>query len=246
MAVCVTGGTSGIGRAIAERLAVPNSDVFLNYHSDDSAASEAAAAIESLGATPHLVRADVGAPEGIRKLGEQIKDEVDRLDQLVHSAAKAVPGPLLDTDPSEIEQAVNVNGLSLVALVRELLPLLGDGSSVFYITSQGARTVIPGYGALGISKALGEHIVRHLATEIAGSGARVNAISPGPLNTAAFRTMFPDRWERLLDSAARHNPSGRGLELDDVSEAVAMLAKSEFRMVQGQNLTVDGGLSLFQ
>ena len=101
-------------------------------------------------------------------------------------------GPLLEIEPEELEKAIAVNGLALVNLVREALPLMGEGSTVFYVSSRGARFVIPNYGALGTAKALGEHVVRYLAREAAPRGVRVITVAPGAVDTAAFRAMFPD------------------------------------------------------
>jgi enoyl-[acyl-carrier protein] reductase III len=244
MSVCVTGGSTGIGRAIAERFAGEGVDVFVNYHADDSAAAEAGAAIEARGGRAHLVKADVGTPEGVPLLIERVAAKVDRLDQLVHAAAKAVPGPLLEAEWSELTDSAAVNGLALVRICREALPLLGHGSSVFYLTSKGSQSVIRDYGCLGVTKALGEHVVRHLAYELAPHGVRVNSVSPGPLDTAAFRAMFPDNWERLLVGAAKANPSGRGVEMSDVADVVELFSRPEFAMVQGQTITIDGGISL--
>lgn len=244
MAICVTGGSSGLGRGIAERFARTGTDVFINYHANDAAADEAAAAVEAAGGSAHLVKADVGTPEGVRELIGAVGERVERLDQLVHCAAKALTGPLLEASPEELEEAVAVNGLALVNLAREALPLLGEGSTVFYVSSRGARFVIPNYGALGTAKALGEHIVRYLAREMAPRGVRVLTVAPGAVDTAAFRAMFPDTWEERLEAAAKANPMGRGVTVEDAAALVEMLANPELTMVQGQTVTTDGGASL--
>jgi enoyl-[acyl-carrier protein] reductase III len=244
MAICVTGGSSGLGRAIAERFATPGNDVIINYHANDSAAADAAAAVEAAGATPHLLKVDLTTPNGARELIAQVRSRVEHLDQLVHAAAKTAPGPLLGVDPGDLEDSVALNAMTLVHLVREALPLLGEGSTVFYLTSRGGRVVIPGYGALGIAKALGDHIVRYLAVELASRGIRVNAVSPGPVDTPAYRAMFPDSWEERLAAAARANPTGRGVDAAEVAAAVEAMSKPGFAMLLGQTVTLDGGFSL--
>jgi enoyl-[acyl-carrier protein] reductase III len=244
MAICVTGGSSGLGRAIAERFARSGTDVFINYHANDAAAAEAVAAVEAAGGIPHLVKADIGTLEGVETLMGTVRDNVDRLDQLVHSAAKAVAGPLLEIDPAELEKAIEVNGLALVNLVREALPVMGEGSTVFYVSSRGARFAIPNYGALGTAKALGEHVVRYLAREVAPRGVRVLTVAPGSVDTAAYRAMFPDTYEERLKQAAEANPMGRGVTVEDCAALVEMLADPELTMVQGQTITADGGYSL--
>lgn len=251
MAILVTGGSSGLGRAIAERFARggadsarEGTDVFVNYHAGDAAAAEAEAAIAAAGSTPHLVKADVGTLAGVREVIEAVRAHSDHLDQLVHCAAKAVTGPLLDLDPEELRESVILNGLSLVDLVREAGPLLGQGSVVFYLSSRGGRFVIPEYGALGTAKALGEHVVRYLAKELGPRGIRVITIAPGAVDTAALRAMFPGTYQDRLAAAAAANPLGRGVEPGDAAALVEMLCDPSLEMVNGQTITVDGGLSL--
>lgn len=244
MAICVTGGSSGLGRAIAERFAAGGNDVFINYHANDEAAAEAVAAVEAAGGRPHLVKADVGTQDGVAELIAAVHAATDRLDQLVHCAAKPVRGPLAEADPTALRESIVVNGLALVDLVREAGPLLGRGSSVFYLSSRGARFVIPEYGALGSAKALGEHVVRYLAKELAPRGIRVNTIAPGGVDTAALRAMFPDTYEERLAAAAAANPMGRGLEIGEAAALVERLCDPELEMLTGQTITLDGGISL--
>jgi enoyl-[acyl-carrier protein] reductase III len=244
MSICVTGGSSGLGRAIAERFAPGGNHVFVNYHANDAAAAETAASIESLGGIPHLIKADVGTPEGCQELMREVGKHVDRLDQLVHAAAKAATGATLTIDPQELTEAITLNGTALVYLVQAALPLLQRGSSVYYISSRGSRIVIPNYVALGTAKALGEHIMRYLAVELAPRGIRANTVSPGAVDTAAFRAMFPDNWQQRLEAAAKANPSGRGVKVEDAADVVWLLSQPGFEMVQGQIIGVDGGVSL--
>lgn len=244
MAICITGGSSGLGRAIAERFARRGDEVFVNYHADDEAAASTLAAIEAVGGRGHLIRADVGAVAGCRDLMRAVAERVDRLDQLVHCAARPVSGPLLEVAPEDLEESLAVNGLALVHLAREALPLLAPGSVVFYVSSRGARVVIPNYGALGTAKALGEHIVRYLARELAPHRVRALTVAPGSVDTAAYRAMFPDTWEERLAASAAANPMGRGVTGADCAALVELLSDPELTMVQGQTITADGGASL--
>ena len=244
MAICITGGSSGVGRAVAERFAAPGVDVFVNYHSDDGAAAETAAAIEARGGTAHVIKADIGTLEGVREVVSVVSSVVDRLDQLVHAAATAVPGELIEIDGDALDAAVRTNGTALAHIVREALPLLGEGSSVVFVTSAGSWKALPGYGGLGAPKALAEHLARYLAREVAPRGARVNCISPGPLDTVARRRMFPDTWEERLEMQRQQTPAGRTLRIEEVAEVVELLSRPAFAMMQGQVLTIDGGLTL--
>src|SRR6201996_1410598 len=213
MAILVTGGSSGLGRGIAERFAAEGNHVFVNYHANDEAAAEAEAAIAAAGGIPHLIKADVGTIAGVREVLDVVREHTDRLDQLVPCAAKALNGPLLDLDPDELRESVILNGLSIVDLIREAGSLLGKGSVVFYLSSRGGRFVINEYGALGTAKALGEHVVRYLAKELGPRGIRVITIAPGAVDTTALRLMFPDTYEERLPPPAPPTPPrprGRG------------------------------------
>lgn len=244
MSILITGGSTGIGRGIAVHIARSGAEVFINYAHDDEAAAQAAELVRQSGGRPHVVKADLGTRQGVKDLIDAVSEHVDHLDQIVHCAATAVRGPLLEADPEDIEYALRVNALSLIDIVREALPLLGRGSCVFMISSRGGRTVVPDYGPLGIPKALADHIIRYLVLELAPRGIRANMIAPGALDTPAYRSMFPDTYAQRLAAAAAANPSGRALEFEDVAAAIERLCGPEFAMLQGQYIAIDGGSSL--
>jgi enoyl-[acyl-carrier protein] reductase III len=244
MTILVTGGSSGIGRAIAEHWARSGHDVVINYHANDDAAREAATAVEAAGGTPHLVKADVGTLDGVQAVVTAVREVTDSLDLFVHCAGLAVSGGALDIDPTLLAQAIAVNATSMVPLAQGLLPVLQRGSNLIYISSRGAHSYVPSYVALGPSKALGEALVRYLAKELAPRGVRANTVAAGALDTAAFRTMFGDQAQSRLDAAAAANPSGRGVAMADVIAAVEALTAPGCAMVQGQTLMVDGGIYL--
>lgn len=244
MAILITGGSTGIGRGIGLRFAARGDDVFINYANNEEAAQEAGELVEEAGGTAHLVKANVGTIDGVRELIARVREETDHLDQIVHCAATPVSGGLLEVAAEDVERTIAVNGTALVHVVREALPLLRRGSTVFYITSRGGRIVVPNYGAMGIPKALGDCIIRYLAVELAPLGIRANSVSPGALDTPALRAVFPDTYKDRLRVGAEANPSGRGLEFDDVAGVVELMSRPEFSMVQGQFVAVDGGNSL--
>lgn len=244
MSILVTGGTKGIGLAIALRFSKPGNDVFVNYHRDEDAAARAVKEIESRGARPLALRADVGTPEGARALLASVRERVEHLDQLVHCAVRVVPSPALDADPHEFTAAVNLNGMALLYLAQAAVPLFRAGSTVFFVTSRGGRTVLPNYAAVGVAKALAESLVRYLAVELAPRGVRVNAIGPAAVDTEALRQVFGDRTDDVLAEQAAANPSGRGVTHDDYTGLVEFLAGPEAAMIQGQVVFVNGGLNL--
>ena len=240
MSILVTGGSKGIGLAIATRFALPGVDVFLNYHRDEAAAARAKEQIEAKGAKAHLVRGDVGSPEGARQVLQEVARRVERLDQLVHCAVRVLPEPTLHVDPDAFTQALNLNGTALLYLAQAALPLFRRGSTVFFLSSRGGRVVVPNYAAVGVGKALAECLVRYLAVELAPLGVRVNCVAPGMVDTDALHQVFGDKTPALLQQAAENNPSGRGLTHDDYLALIEFLASPAAEMIQGQVIFVNG------
>ena len=241
MAILVTGGTKGIGLAIARRFAKPGVDVFLNYRADEDAAQRARGEIDALGARCHVIQGDVGTPAGANALLDQVKAQTNRLDQLVHCAVKVLPGPLLALDPVAFTEAINLNGTAMVYLVQAARPLLQRGSTVFFLSSRGGRVPLPNYAAVGAGKALAESLVRYLAMELAPLGVRANCVAPGAVDTEALRQVYGDKTDEILRQSAAANPSGRNVTDDDYCSLIEYLASPGAAMIQGQVVFVTGG-----
>lgn len=243
MTVLITGGTKGIGLAIARRLAPIHGRVVLAYHSDEAAAAAAHAEITALGAGVETVRSEVGSPEGAAALMAEIARQGHGLSHIVHAAAMIYPTTLLGADLAKFRQAVETNGLSLLYLVHAAQGLLGRGSSVVFITSMGSRIPSPNYGALGVGKALAEAIVRYLVAELAPRGIRINGVAPGLVHTTSVAAMLgsQDAAQAAVDRAARTNPSGRESRDSDYAALVEFLLGPEAEFIQGQVIAATGG-----
>ena len=243
MTVLVTGGTKGIGLAIAKRLAAHHGRVVLGYHSDDAAAGAALVEIAQAGGEAVTVKADVGTIEGCASLIAEIERQGHGLTHIVHSAAMIYPTTLLGADMAKFRQAVETNGLSLLYLVHAAQHLLGRGSGVVFITSMGARIPSPNYGALGVGKALAEAIVRYLVAEFAPRGVRINGVAPGLVHTTSVASMVGSEEAALavVERAARSNPSGRASRDSDYASLVEYLLSPEAEFIQGQVIAATGG-----
>ena len=241
MAVLVTGGTKGIGRAIARRFAKPDTDVFLNFRADTAAADAARVEIEAAGARCHLIQGDVGTPAGATAVLTAVAARTDRLDQLVHCAVKVIPEPLLSIDPVALTEAINLNGMAIVYLVQAALPLFRPGSTVFFLSSRGGRTPLPNYAAVGAGKSLAESLIRYLALELAPLGVRANCVAPSAVDTEALRQVYGERTGEIMRQSAAANPSGRNVVDDDFCSLVEYLASPSAAMIQGQVVFVTGG-----
>jgi enoyl-[acyl-carrier protein] reductase III len=234
--VFVTGGSRGIGRAIALRFAKGGADrIAIGYLRNDRAAEQTADELRALGAEVVLVRGNVTS--------DRVLDEVTALgplDVLVHNAATGVIRPALETEDKHWDWTMNANARALLQLARAAAPQMKAGSSIVAISSLGAQRVLENYILIGASKAALEALVRYLSVELAPS-IRVNAVSGGVVDTGALEH-FPNRDEMLAAGAA--NPVGRLVTPDDIAGAVAFLCSPDADMVRGQTLIVDGGFSL--
>lgn len=241
MTMLITGGTKGIGRGIAERFATPGNTIFLNYVSDDRSAEAAAAAVADQGATPVLLKCDITHHDGVAELMARVRERTDVLDQLVHAAVYPYAAPLLSADPVELERAVALNGTALAHLTRAALPLLREGSTVFFLSSRGSKVAVTHYAAIGAPKALGEAFVRYLAVELAELKVRAHVVSASLVLTDAVRTLFGDAAEDRGQAAAAANPMKRNVEPADVAEVVHFLSTPAAEMLTGREIFVDGG-----
>jgi len=243
MTILITGGTKGIGLAIAARLARPGETLALAYHSDAAAAEAAKARIAAKGADVYAFRTDVGDIGAAAELMAEVAKLGSGPLHIVHSAATIYPTSLLRADLARFTAAIHANGLSLLYLVQPALPLLQRGSSIVFISSAGARQPQTGYAALGVGKALAESLVRYLVPELAPRGVRVNAVAPGLVRTSSVTNMLgsQEAAEQLYERTARTNPSGRMSNDDDYAAVVEFLLGPGTEFVQGQVIHANGG-----
>jgi len=234
--VLVTGGTRGIGLAIAHRLVRDGaSRAVLGYLRNDDAAATAAKEIEAAGAEVVLVRGNVASQSTVDELAAAGPFRV-----VVHNAATGVVRPALETEDKHWDWTLNANARSLLSLARTTAPAMSEGSAIVAISSLGSQRVLENYVLIGTSKAALESVMRYLAVELAPS-IRVNAVSAGVVETEALE-FFPNKDEML--ATVDRTPAGRLVEPGDVAAAVSFLCSDDAAMVRGHTLIVDGGFLL--
>lgn len=267
----ITGGNSGIGLATARAFVREGAKVAVFGRDQETlnlAVSELSAlgtdraetsAAESAGGfgsdngggtavaaeTAIGVRGDVTNAADLDRLFAEVRERFGRIDILFVNAGIALPAPF-DQTPEELFEkhfAVNVKGAYFT--VQKALPLLKDGASVILTTSAGNQKGMPGMSAYLATKAAVRSFARTLSAELVGRGIRVNAISPGPIETPIFGRfdMPPERAQEMTQQITSMIPLGRFGASDEIAEAVVFLASPESSFVLGSEFVVDGGLS---
>jgi enoyl-[acyl-carrier protein] reductase III len=235
----VTGGTRGIGRAVALKLASAGSDVAIVYHNSHEEAEAVCGAIRNLGRRALAMQADVGDPELVSEIVANVREHFGRIDLLVSNAAVGVLRPAMELTLKHWRRCLETNALALNLLAQHAVPLMAPASRIIALSSLGASRAIPDYAFIGASKAALESLVRSLAQELGQRGIRVNTVSAGVVDTDALKH-FPNR-EQLLAEYGRRAPAGPNLTPEAVAGAVYLLCLPEADMITGHTLVVDGG-----
>lgn len=239
----VTGGTRGIGRSISERLVADGARVVALYRGNDEAAEAFRAATAGNGKVVDVVRANVLDADAVGAAVDHVGKTYGRLDILIHNAALGSFKPILDVKLNHWDLTMNVVARALLEIVRRALPLMeGRDARVVAVSSLGSSRVIPSYGAIGVSKAALEALVRYLAAELAPRGIRVNAVAGGLVETDGVRAA--PHFEKMKADAVSRTPAGRIATPEDLADAVILLTDPRARWIVGQTIVADGGRSL--
>ncbi|MBM9616226.1 enoyl-[acyl-carrier-protein] reductase FabL [Desulfobulbus rhabdoformis] len=238
----VTGGSRGIGKAVAMRLAARGAEVIITYVRHRTNAGEVVSAIEERGGTCVALRANLAHEEQLEVMFVEIRKRYDRLDIVVSNAASGVLKPVEELKSRHWDWAVNINARALMLITQQALPMMDKGGRIIAISSIGAVRAIPNYTVVGASKAALESLVRHLAVELGPKGITVNTVSAGVVETDALKK-FPNR-DEIIGAAMERTPLGRLVVPEDVADMVLFLCSTMAEMVHGHTLVVDGGYAI--
>ena len=239
----ITGGTRGIGKAIALQLASEGASVAINYSRSKESADAAVAELAALGVDACAIQCDVGNRDAVFDMVRQAGERFGRVDILVNSAARGLERPraAIDSLPKHLKHTMDVNVFGPWFAAQAVVKYMTDGGAIINLMSPGSDRYLPKYAPVGVSKGALESLSIYLAVELAPRGIRVNCVSAGLVEgTDGVRMLDSD----MVNDYGEKVPAGRHVHPEDVAHAVAFLASDAASMIVGQTLLVDGGYSL--
>lgn len=240
--VLITGGSRGIGKAIALRLASQGADIALTYVRHRSNAMETVDAVTAMGRKAVALKANLADEGSLAAMIQGLGSGFNRLDIVISNAASGVLRPFMELTSRHWDWAVNINARALLLLVQQVVPKMEQGGRILAISSIGAVRAIPNYTVVGSSKGALESLVRHLAVELGPQGITINTISAGVVETDALKK-FPNR-ASIIESSMARTPLGRLTTPDDVADVALLLCSPLAGMIHGQTVVVDGGYAI--
>src|SRR5580765_2479187 len=235
----VTGGSRGIGAAIAKRLAADGADVAITYAKDASAASAVVKAIELDGGKAVAIQADAADAEAVKAAVEKTVATFGRLDVLVNNAGTAVPKPFEEATLEEMDRVIDINIRGVFVATQSALKHMKSGGRIIMIGSAvGERVAAPGLVPYAGTKGAVKMFTQALAREIGNRGITVNNVQPGPIDTEL--NPATGDWAVPQKAATALNRYG---QVDEIAAMVAFVAGPEASYITGANLTVDGGMN---
>jgi NAD(P)-dependent dehydrogenase (short-subunit alcohol dehydrogenase family) len=245
----ITGGSRGLGRDMALKLAAQGTDVILTYRSRRDEADAVVSAIEAAGQRAVALQLDVGDSKRFDAFVANVADALrthwqrDRFDYLVNNAGVGVHAAFADIDEAQFDLLMNVHLKGPFFLTQKLLPLIADGGRILNISSGLARFALPGYSAYAAMKGAIEVLTRYQAKELGARGIAVNVLAPGAIETDFGGGRVRDNAE-LNAFVAANTALGRAGLPDDIGEAAAALLGPGGRWINGQRIEASGGMFL--
>jgi 3-oxoacyl-[acyl-carrier protein] reductase len=235
----VTGGSRGIGAAIAKRLAADGASVAITYAKDANAASAVVKAIERAGGKAVAIQADAADSEAVKEAVEKAVSAFGRLDVLVNNAGTAIPKPFEETTLEEIDRLININVRGVFVTTQAALKHMNDGGRIINIGSAvGERVQTPGLVPYSATKGAVKLFTQGLSREVGNRSITVNNVQPGPIDTDL--NPASGDWAVPQKAVTALNRYGH---VEEVAALVAFVAGPESSYITGANLTVDGGMN---
>lgn len=245
----VTGGSRGLGRNAAIKLAKKGVDVILTYHSKKAEGEEAVKEIEALGRKAVAIQLDTSNSKGFEAFCSLVmkalktKWNTEKFDYLLNNAGVGLHKPFMETTEEDFDQMVNIHLRGVFFLTQKLLPMMNDGGKILNVSSGLSRITLPGYAAYATMKGGVEVLTRYLAKELGTRRISVNVIAPGAIETDFGGGRVRDN-EELNKFIAGMTAMGRVGLPDDIGDAMSSILAGDMNWVTGQRIEASGGQSL--
>jgi len=242
----VTGGSRGIGRAVATELARRGADVAFNYFRHSDAAALAVGDIEKAGGRVLALRADVRRKEQVERFFAKVQETFGGVDVLVCNAASGVFRPLMKVDVESWDWTMSTSVQGALWCVQAAVPLMTarGGGRIVNLGSLGTQRVLEDYGMNALAKGSLDALTRYLAVELSSLNIAVNSVTPGVVETDAWGAYLTPEKSHIQEKALARTPGRVMTTVDDIARVVAFLAGPDARGIVGQSLLVDHGFSL--
>ncbi|MCC8303959.1 SDR family NAD(P)-dependent oxidoreductase [Bacillus sp. ICE1] len=236
----VTGGTSGIGLAAAQKFVNEGAYVYITGRRQN----ELDKAVNQIGKNVTGVQGDISKLEDLDKLYDMIKQDKGKLDILFANAGIGNFLPLGEITEEQVDRTFDINVKGTIFTVQKALSLFPDKVGSIIVTGSTAGSIgNPAFSVYGASKAALRALVRNWILDLKGTEIRVNVVSPGVILTPAYDELFGDALERAMENARKTVPAGKVGTPEEVANAVSFLASDESSYLTGVELFVDGGLA---
>jgi NAD(P)-dependent dehydrogenase (short-subunit alcohol dehydrogenase family) len=237
----ITGGTTGIGFATAKRFLEEGAQVAISGQNQERLQE----ALSKLGNNAIGVLADLSLANNVQTMIDQVKRDFGSLDILVANAGITKPAPVNAVDESHINEQFDINFKGVFFTVQKALPILNNPASIVLNTSCLDEMGMPGMSIYSASKAAVRSLARSFSAELVGQGIRVNAVSPGPIETPIYSKlgMPTEAVQAMAEGLIGKIPMGRFGQADEVAKAVLFLASDDSSFMLGEEIVVDGGWS---
>ncbi|MGI5170753.1 SDR family oxidoreductase [Spirillospora sp. CA-253888] len=240
----VTGASRGIGAAVATALGRAGGTVVITYRQDSAAAERVAQDVQAAGGRALTCAYDLEEPDSATRLFDFALSNCGRVDHFVANAAAGPVKPVSMLRAHHLDRARAANSRAFFLSARHAAGHMGDGGRIVALSSVGARFALPGYAVIGMEKAAIEAWVRSLAVEYAPRGITVNSVQGGLVDTRSLAHCL-ERNDASMAQAARHIPAGRVGTAQEIADVAVFLLSPNASYLTGQNVVVDGGLSIF-
>lgn len=245
----ITGGSRGLGKNMAIRLAQQGADVIITYYTKKEEAEAVVAEIEALGQKGAALQFDVGDIPALNDFVERLSQTLatkwgtTNFDFLINNAGFGATIPFIQATETDFDRFMNGHLKSVFFLIQKLLPLINDQGRIVNVSSNTTRVCVPGYSVYATMKGAIETFTKYMAKELGPRGITVNVLAPGPVETDFNNALLrnnPQRKEFMASMAAL----GRVGQAEDIGGIVAFLCSADSHWITGQRIEASGGMSL--